>query len=208
MDIHISTFPNLIEKYHTPQILRCEKSHSSWMLFFMFFRRTKIWFIVFSPIEISVSATITCHKLTELSLVDCLINFKTIGHLWSCSIFYPFVGIYMRHQSRKQLLNFYAGFWLNSYTSSYLFQIKPPIFCSRFRKFFIDYSRKWSSKLFTIRGWYYIDIETINTSVKDVFRHKIITYFTKNFFKCCISSYIQNMSGQNILPNCQTFCPW
>ena len=51
--------------------------------------------------------------------------------------------------------------------------------------------------------WYFYLIETINTSVKSVLRHIILTYFTGKFFQCGISSYNQIMPSQHIPPNLQ-----
>ena len=42
--------------------------------------------------------------------------------------------------------------------------------------------RNLSPILFVVKNWYSILIETINKSVKRVFRHRILIYFTGNFF--------------------------
>ena len=54
--------------------------------------------------------------------------------------------------------------------------------------------------LFVVKNWNSILLETIKKSVKSVLRHRILIFFTGNFFQCGISSYNQIMSFQQIPP--------
>ena len=124
-------------------------------------------------------------------------------------LYFPFFRWNMWHLSRKQLLNFYFCFDIEKRYPfiflHFLLYLSYKITHHLLNAHELEYAsfyhcRKVSPILFVVKNWYSILIENINKSIKSVLRHRILIYFTGNFFPSGISSYHQIMSSQHIPP--------
>ena len=200
-------FPVLVENYPVLQLLWCEKSQSSWRYFHVFPYQYLISFFSIWWKE-EHQQLITYHKLNELFLVEVLINVRKKCHFWRCSIAHSFVAICDIYLENS-LLNFYFGFdiektipfiflhfllCLSYKITNHLLNVHELEYASFY------HCRKWYPILFVVKNWYSILIENINKSVQSVLRHRILNYFTGNFFQSGISSYNQIISSQHIPP--------
>ena len=134
-------------------------------------------------------------------------------------LYFTFFRWNMWHLSKKKLIKILSWFGHEKTIIVYIptlivmsFILNHPSFTKILNGLELEYApfyhcRKWSPILFVVKNWYSILIETINESAKSVPRHRILIYFTGNFFQCGISSFNQIMSSQHIYPlNCQDIC--
>ena len=120
-------------------------------------------------------------------------------------LYFPFVRWSRWHLSRKQLIKFLFWFWHRKndtrlYSNTSLLCLSYKITHHLLNAHELEYAsfyhcRKWSPILFVVKNWYSVLIETINKSVKSVFRQRMLNYstgFRATTRLCRVKIYSQN----------------
>ena len=128
--------------------------------------------------ERRASATYNISQANWVVFVQFWINVRKNSHFWSCFISHSFVGICDIYLENS-LLIFHFGFEIEKNdTRLSLQKIVSHIICCEKLIFYLNWNHQQICEECSLR-------------------HRILIYFTGNFFQCGISSYNQIMSSQH-----------